>query len=66
MASQAAIFLCSVVVDALRASLHPMCCVGITEQNIYPLFNVLPLPFGFASTYSSHARAFMVSASAFS
>lgn len=39
---------------------------GITEQNIYPLFNVLPLPLGFASTYSSQARAFMVSASAFS
>ena len=32
----------------------------------YPLFKVLPLPFGLASTYSSHSRAFIVSASAFS
>lgn len=31
---------------------------------IYPLFRVFPLPFGFASTYSSHSLAFMVSLSA--
>lgn len=29
-----------------------------------PLFKVFPLPFGFASTYSSHSLAFIVSLSA--
>lgn len=29
----------------------------------HPLFNVFPLPFGLASTYSSHSLAFIVSLS---
>lgn len=42
--------------------------VAVVEEVIFyqPLFNVLPLPFGFASVNSSHSLAFMVSASAFS